>query len=55
MVGVPEIVYVVPDNVPLTPAGAPVNTALVAEPPIVYTIEEIPVPSQIVWVVLPEV
>ena len=37
-VGIPLIVNVVPTNAPVTPAGAPVNTAPVALPPIVYTI-----------------
>ena len=43
-VGIPLIVNVVPTNVPVTPAGAPVNTAPVAAPPIVYTIGVIAVP-----------
>jgi len=55
VVGEPLIVKVVPTKAPVTPAGAPLKVALVAAPPIVYTIGVIAVPVQVVCVVLPDV
>jgi len=55
VVGEPVIVNTEPTKAPLTPAGAPLKVALVAAPPIVYTIGVIAVPIQVVCVVLPDV
>ena len=55
VVGEPLIVNTEPTKAPVTPAGAPVKVALVAPPPIVYTIGVIAVPVQVVCVVLPDV
>ena len=51
-VGEPVIVNTDPTSVPVTPAGAPVKTAPVAPPPIVYTIDVIAVPLHTVCVVV---
>jgi len=51
-VGVPEMVMLPPEKVPLTPAGKPENVASVA-PVVLYVIGVIAVFTQTVWLSIP--
>jgi len=51
-VGVPEMVMVPPEKVPVTPAGKPENVAPVA-PVVLYLIGVIAVSTQTVWLFVP--
>jgi len=51
-VGVPEMVMLPPEKVPLTPAGKPENVASVA-PVVLYVIGVIAVFTQTVWLSVP--
>ena len=52
-VGVPEMVMLPPEKVPVTPAGKPENVAPVA-PVVLYVIGLIAVFTQTVWLFVPE-
>ena len=51
-VGVPEMVMLPPEKVPVTPVGRPENVALVA-PVVLYVIGVIAVFTQTVWLFVP--
>jgi len=51
-VGVPEMVMLPPEKVPVTPAGKPENVAPVA-PVVLYVIGVIAVSTQTVWLSVP--
>ena len=51
-VGVPEMVMLPPEKVPVTPVGRPENVALVA-PVVLYVIGVIAVFTQTVWLSVP--
>ena len=51
-VGVPEMVMLPPEKVPVTPAGKPENVAPVA-PVVLYLIGVIAVSTQTVWLFVP--
>jgi len=51
-VGVPEMVMLPPEKVPLTPVGKPENVAPVA-PVVLYVIDVIAVFTQTVWLSVP--
>ena len=51
-VGVPEMVMLLPEKVPVTPAGKPENVAPVA-PDVLYVIGVIGVFTQTVWLSVP--
>ena len=51
-VGVPEMVMLPPEKVPVTPAGKPENVAPVA-PVVLYVIGVIAVFTQTVWLLVP--
>jgi len=52
-VGVPEIVMLPPEKVPVTPVGKPENVAHVA-PVVLYVIGVIAIFTQTVWLSVPE-